>query len=68
MKKKEDKTTYGMIILLHEIYRNSLHGSVSMRMWVQTLASFSGLRIRCCHELYCRLQTWFGFGVAVAVA
>ena len=34
---------------------------VSMRIWVQSLASFSGLRIRCCHELWCRLQTQLGF-------
>ena len=26
-----------------------------------------GLRIRCCHELWCKLQTWLGFCVAVAV-
>ena len=26
-----------------------------MRMWVQSLASVSGLRIWCCHELWCRL-------------
>ena len=27
-----------------------------MRMWVQSLAPLSGLRVRCCHELWCRLQ------------
>ena len=27
-----------------------------MRMWVQSLASLSGLRIQCCHKLQCRLQ------------
>ena len=27
---------------------------VSMRMWVQSLASLSGLRIWCCHKLRCR--------------
>ena len=26
-----------------------------------------GLRIRCCRELWCRLQTWLGSGVAVAL-
>ena len=26
-----------------------------MRLWVQSLASLSGLRIWCCHELCCRL-------------
>ena len=40
---------------------------VSMRMWVQSLASLSGLRIWHCHELWCRLQTWLGSRVAVAV-
>ena len=41
---------------------------VSMRMRVRSLASLSGLRIRRCHELSCRLQTRLGSGVAVAVA
>ena len=41
---------------------------VSMRMWVQSLASPSGLRIQHCSELWCRLQTWLGSGVAMAVA
>ena len=30
-------------------------------------ASLSGLRIQRCHELWCRLQTWFRFRVAVAM-
>ena len=30
---------------------------VSMRMRVRSLALFSGLRIRHCHELWCRSQT-----------
>ena len=29
--------------------------------------SFSGLRIQCCYELWCRLQTRLGSQVAVAV-
>ena len=40
---------------------------VSMRMWVQSLALFSGLRTQCCCELWYRWQTWLGSGVAVAV-
>ena len=32
----------------------------SMRLWVQSLSSLSGLRIQCCHELWCRSQTWPG--------
>ena len=40
---------------------------ISMRTWVRSLAFLSGLRIRCCHELWCRLQTWLGSGLAVAV-
>ena len=32
------------------------------------LASLSGLRIRHCHELWCRSQMWLGSHVAVAVA
>ena len=45
--------------------RNSHCGSVaeepglaSMRTWVQSLASLSGLRIQHCHELRCRWQMW----------
>ena len=40
---------------------------VSMRMWIQSLALLSELRIQCCSELQCRSQIWLGFGVAVAV-
>ena len=39
-----------------------------MRTQVQSLAPLSGLRVRCYHELWCRLQTWFGSGFALAVA
>ena len=37
---------------------------VSMRMQIQSLASFSGLRIRHCHELQCRSQTQLWCGIA----
>ena len=37
-----------------------------MRMWVRPLALLSGLRIRCCHELWRRSQAPLGSGVAVA--
>ena len=42
---------------------------LSLRMQVQSLASFSGLRNQCCHKLQCRcrFQMWLGSGVAVAV-
>ena len=36
-----------------------------MRMWVQSLASLSGLRIWHCHELWYRSQTQPRFSVAV---
>ena len=39
-----------------------------MCLWVQFLASLSGLRIRYCSELWYRLQMWTGSGVAMAVA
>ena len=39
----------------------------SMRTQVRSLASLSGLRIWCCHELWCRSQMQLGFSVAVAV-
>ena len=32
-----------------------------MRIWVWSLASLRGLRIRHCHELWCRLQMWLHF-------
>ena len=41
---------------------------VSMRMWVWSLASLSGLRIWHCHKLWCRWQTWLRSCFAVAVA
>ena len=40
----------------------------TMRFQVQSLASFSGLRIQHCCELWCRSQTQPGSGIAVAVA
>ena len=39
-----------------------------MRTQVQSLALLCGLRIWCCCELWYRLQTRLGSGVAVAVA
>ena len=41
---------------------------VSARMQVPSLASLSGLWIRHCHELWCRLQTWLQSPVAAPVA
>ena len=41
---------------------------VSKRMQHQSLASLSGLRIWCCCQLWCRLQTWLWSHIAVAVA
>ena len=38
-----------------------------MSMQVQFLALLDGLRIQCCCELWCRLQMWFGFHIAVVV-
>ena len=40
---------------------------VSMRMQVQSLALLGGVRIRRCHELWCRSWMWLGSGVAVAI-
>ena len=39
----------------------------TMRFRVQPLASLSGLRIQCCRELWCRLQTRSSSCIAVAV-
>ena len=40
----------------------------TIMLWVQSLALLSGLRIRCCSEVCCRLQMQLGSGIAVAVA
>ena len=40
----------------------------TMRLWVQSLASISGLRIQLCHELWYTLQTRLGSHVTVALA
>ena len=42
--------------------------NLTLRMLVQSLALFSGLRIQHYCELWCSSQTWLGSGVAVAVA
>ena len=39
-----------------------------MSLLVQSLALLSGLRIRHCHELWCRLQMRLGSRAAVALA
>ena len=39
---------------------------ISMRTQVRSLASFRGFRIRHCRELWYRLQTWLGSGIAVS--
>lgn len=36
-----------------------------MRMWVQSLASLSGLKTQHCHKLWHRSQTCLGTSVAV---
>ena len=38
-----------------------------MKMWVQSLALLSGLRIQHCSKPQCRLQIWLASYVAVAV-
>ena len=43
----------------------SIHGEVGS---IPGLDAINGLRIQCCHELRCRLQTWFRSYVAVAIA
>ena len=40
----------------------------TMKLWVRSLALFSGLRIRRFRELRCKLQMWFGSRVGVALA
>ena len=38
-----------------------------MWMQVQSMASLSGLRSRCCCELWCRSETWLSSCIVVAV-
>ena len=38
----------------------------TMKLQAQSLALLNGLRIQCCSELWCRLQTQLGSGIAVA--
>ena len=40
----------------------------TVKLWVRSLASLSGLKIQRCHELWCRLLVWLRSGIAVAVA
>ena len=40
---------------------------VSMKLQTLSLALLGGLKIQCCHELWCRPQTWLRSGVVVAV-
>ena len=40
----------------------------TMRLWARSLALLSGLKIRHCRELLCRLQTRLRSGIAVALA
>ena len=71
MKKKRGLPAGDSVKVVH---RSSRSGSVetirlvTMRLCVPSLASLSGLRIQHSCELWCRLQTWLGSGVAVAVA
>ena len=44
-----------------------MNPAISMRMRVWSLASLSGLRIRCCHELWGKSRMWLRSGIAVAV-
>ena len=40
-------------------------GDISLQ--VRPLALLNGLRFWHCHELWCRSETWLGYGIAVAV-
>ena len=65
-KKKNPKNEKTKISL--KVSRNIGLIQMTLQMRIQSPASLSGLRIRCCCEQWCRLQTWLGSGVAVAVA
>ena len=67
------RTTFTTLSIKYLLHWSSHHGAVetiqlgAMRLWVQSLALLSGLRIWHCHELWCRSQTQLIFGIAVAV-
>ena len=48
-----------------EQWKQIWRGTMSLQVW--SLASLSWLRIRRCHDLWCRLHMWFGSCIAVAV-
>ena len=58
------KKSWGVHVVAQQIQTQL----VSKRMQVGSLASFSGSRIWCCHELWCRLHMQLRFGVAVVYA
>ena len=62
---KEIKISFSGVLVVAQRYRTWI---VSMRMWVGSLASLTGLRIRCCRELWCRSQMQLRSCIAVAVA
>ena len=41
---------------------------LSIRLWVQSLVSLSGLGICHYHEMWCNSQMWLGSGITVALA
>ena len=68
---------YESLLLQSLIEGSSHHGSVLTNLTRNhevagsipgSLASLNGLRIRCCRELWCRLQMRLGSGIAVALA
>ena len=63
-KKKLKKRKFGVPIVTQQ----KIIQLGTMRLQDQSLVLLSGLRIRCCCELWCRSQTLLGSGVAVALA
>jgi len=63
VKKFKIKGKNGVPVIAHQEWTQL----VSMKMWVQSLACLSGLRIQCYHELWCKSQMRLGSCVAVAV-
>ena len=59
------KNEYGGVPCVAERVKDLM---LSLRMWVQSLALFSGLRIWRCHKLWHRLQMLLRSSVAMAVA
>ena len=67
-KKKKMMQIMGFPTVMQWVKNSTAVAGVTAEVWVRSLASLSGLRIWCCHELWCMSQMQLGSRVAVALA